>query len=86
MGAYLAVLGGADALVFTAGIGENVPRLRADALSGLTKLGVEVDPERNADGSDGARRISTDSSPVAVLVVPTNEEVAIARQVADLLR
>ena len=64
VGAYLAVLGGADALVFTAGIGENVPRLRADALSGLTALGVEVDPERNVDGSGGARRISTDASPV----------------------
>jgi acetate kinase len=86
VGAYLAVLGGADALVFTAGIGENVPRLRADALSGLTALGVEVDPERNVDGSNGARRISTDSSAVAVLVVPTNEELSIARQVADLLR
>jgi acetate kinase len=88
VGAYLAVLGGADALVFTAGIGENVPRLRADALSGLTTLGVEVDPKRNLDrsGSDTPRRISTDSSRVAVLVVPTNEELAIARHVADLLR
>jgi len=88
VGAYLAVLGGADALVFTAGIGENVPRLRADALSGLTTLGIEVDPKRNLDrpGSDTPRRISTDSSRVAVLVVPTNEELAIARHVADLLR
>jgi len=88
VGAYLAVLGGADALVFTAGIGENVPRLRADALSGLTTLGIEVDPRRNLDrsGSDTPRRISTDSSRVAVLVVPTNEELAIARHVADLLR
>ena len=85
VGAYLAVLGGADALVFTAGIGENVPRLRADTLRGLTALGVEVDPQRNVDGSATARRISTDSSRVAVLVVPTNEELAIARHVADLL-
>ena len=86
VGAYLAVLGGADAIVFTAGVGENVPRLRADVLSGLTALGIDVDPKRNLDHSDSARRISTDASRVAVLVVPTHEELAIARHVADLLR
>ena len=86
VGAYLAVLGRADAIVFTGGIGEHVPRLRADALSNLAALGVEVDQARNLDRSDAPRRISPDSSRVAVLVVPTNEELAIARQVADHLR
>ena len=86
VGAYLAVLGGADAITFTAGIGEHVPRLRADSLAGLERLGIEVDPARNTADATGARRISTASSPVAVLVVPTNEELSIARQAIALLR
>lgn len=85
VGAYLAVLGGADAVVFTAGIGEHVARLRADALAGLAALGIAVDPARNASDDGGPRVISPDDSPVAVLVVPTNEELAIARQAAALL-
>lgn len=86
VGAYLAVLGGADALVFTAGVGENVPRVREDALRGLGALGIEIAPELNRAASSIARRISSDGSRVAVLVVPTNEELAIARQVVDVLR
>jgi acetate kinase len=85
VGAYLAVLGGADAVVFTAGIGEHVARLRADALAGLTTLGVAVDPARNEADASGPRLISPDDSPVAVLVVPTNEELSIARQAVALL-
>lgn len=85
VGAYLAVLGGADAVVFTAGIGEHVPRLRADALGGLTRLGISVDPAHNEASATGPRRISPDESPVAVLVVPTNEELSIARQAVALL-
>ncbi|MGH3971679.1 MAG: acetate kinase, partial [Mycobacterium sp.] len=83
VGAYLAVLGRADALSFTAGIGENVAAVRRDALRGLSGLGIEVDEQRNAQDANGARRISADSSPIAVLVIPTNEELAIAR---DCLR
>ena len=86
VGAYLAVLGGADALVFTAGVGENVPRVRADALRGLGALGIDISPERNRAASSIARLISSAESRVAVLVVPTNEELAIARQVIDVLR
>lgn len=86
VGAYLAVLGGADALVFTAGVGENVPRVREDALRGLGALGIEIAPELNRAASSIARRVSSDESRVAVLVVPTNEELAIARQVVDVLR
>ncbi len=85
VGAYLAVLGGADAVVFTAGVGEHVSRVREDALQGLTALGIEVDPARNRADTDGPRRVGADGSRVDVLVVPTDEELAIARQVRDLL-
>ena len=79
------MLGGADAVVFTAGIGEHVARLRADALTGLSSLGIVVDPARNESASTAPRLVSPDGSPVAVLVVPTNEELAIARQAVALL-
>lgn len=85
VGAYLAVLGGADALVLTAGVGEHDTRVRADALAGLERLGIAIDADLNEADDDGPRRISLDGSPVAVLVVPTNEELAIARQVVELL-
>jgi acetate kinase len=85
VGAYLAVLGGADAVVFTAGVGEHSPRVRADSLRGLSALGIEVDPALNEADVDGARQISGPTSPVAVLVVPTNEELVIAREVRRLL-
>ncbi|HTW16851.1 MAG TPA: acetate kinase [Nocardioides sp.] len=85
VGAYLAVLGGADALVLTAGVGEHDTRVRADALAGLERLGIAIDTDLNEADDDGPRRISLDGSPVAVLVVPTNEELAIARQVVELL-
>jgi acetate kinase len=86
VGAYLAVLGGADAIVFTGGVGENVPRLRSDALRGLDPLGIEVDDVRNDAAGAGPATISPDRSRVAVLVVPTDEERAIAQQVHTLLR
>jgi acetate kinase len=79
IGAYLAILGRTDAVTFTAGVGENAAAVRRDALSGLTGLGIEIDEKRNSQSAKGARRISTDSSPITVLVVPTNEELAIAR-------
>lgn len=85
IGAYLAGLGGLDAVVFTAGVGENDVRLRQRTLDPLGHLGIRVDPVRNAAPSRSARRISPDGSPVAVLVVPTNEELEIARQTAAAL-
>ena len=85
VGAYLAVLGGADAVVFTAGVGEHVARVREDALRDLVALGIAVDPHRNAAETDGPRRIGADGAPVELLVVPTDEELAITRQVRDLL-
>lgn len=78
VGAYLAVLGRVDAIVFTAGVGENVAAVREDALAGLDGLGIVVDPQRNR-GGNGARIISAEHSRSTVLVVPTNEELAIAR-------
>ncbi|EID14556.1 acetate kinase [Mycolicibacterium phlei] len=86
IGAYLALLGGADVITFTAGVGENDAAVRRDALRGLQRLGIELDEERNASPERAARRISTDESPTAVLVVPTNEELAIARACADLVK
>ena len=83
VGAYLAVLGRTDVVSFTAGVGENVASVRRDALSGLVALGIEIDEQRNSRSAKDARRISADTSPIAVLVIPTNEELAIAR---DCLR
>lgn len=85
VGAYLAVLDGADAIVFTGGVGEHHPRLRADALWGLDKLGIQVDPVHNGGPATGIRRLSGDESRVCVLLVPTNEELQIAREVVALL-
>jgi acetate kinase len=80
VGAYWAILGGLDVLTFTAGVGENSAAVRAGSLQGLERLGIRIDPERNTADSHEARKISTDDSEVTVLVVPTNEELEIARQ------
>ncbi len=85
IGAYLAVLGHTDAITFTAGIGENDAAVRRDALAGLEELGVVLDERRNLGGGKGARQISADESPIAVLVIPTNEELAIARDCVSAL-
>lgn len=85
IGAYLAVLGHTDVISFTAGIGENDSAVRRDAVAGLEELGIVIDDDRNISGGTGAQRISTDDSPITVLVVPTNEELAIARDCASLL-
>lgn len=79
LGAYLAVLGGADVITFTAGVGENDAMVRRDALAGLERLGIELDEQRNTDPDRGPRRISAAGSATTVLVIPTNEELAIAR-------
>jgi acetate kinase len=85
VGAYLAVLGHTDVISFTAGIGENDPAVRRDAVAGLEELGIVLDQRRNLSGGKGVRQISADDSPIAVLVVPTNEELAIARECVSLL-
>lgn len=85
IGAYLAVLGGADALVFTAGVGENSAPVRAAAVDGLGALGLHLDPALNSRAGSGSRRISPDGAPIEVLVVPTDEEFQIARETASVL-
>lgn len=79
IGAYMVSLGRVNAITFTAGVGENDSHVRADALAGMETYGVKIDPDRNAGPNDGLREISTDDSAVKVFVVPTNEELAIAR-------
>ncbi|HEY9314709.1 acetate kinase [Williamsia sp.] len=85
VGAYMVTLGRTDTIVFTAGVGENNAKVRADALAGLENFGIVVDAVRNATRSREPRIISTDDSAVTVLVVPTNEELAIARQSVEAL-
>ena len=85
VGAYLATLGRLDVLVFTAGVGENNAALRAAVVEGLGGLGLAVDRARNEASSGAPRLVSPDGTPVAVAVVPTNEELEIARQADTLL-
>jgi acetate kinase len=85
VGAYLALLGQLDVLSFTAGVGENNPTLRAAVVDGFDTLGFLVDPELNGVSSKDARVISPDGAPITIAVVPTNEELAIARETAVLL-
>lgn len=87
IGAYTFELGGLDVLTFTAGIGENDDRTRRRLCEKLEFIGVKIDRERNEnrDRSKAIWRISSDDSKVLVLVVPTNEELAIARQVVRLI-
>ncbi len=80
VGAYYAALGRVDGIVFTAGVGENDPEVRARALGGLERLGIEVDPVLNTSPQRDAHTISPDGADIAVMVIPTNEELEIARQ------
>lgn len=82
IGAFAAALGGLDTLVFTGGIGENVPDVRLEICMGLECLGVELDAARN---QTGAPVISADSSRATVRVIPTDEEAMLAREVARIL-
>mgnify|MGYP001240473677 CR=1 FL=1 len=85
IGSYAAALNGVDVIVFTAGIGENSVVLRKAVCKNLTYLGVKLDEQRNAERVSKDRRISADDSKVEVLVIPTNEELMIARDTYRLL-
>jgi acetate kinase len=85
VGAYYAVLGRVDAIVFTGGVGENDAATRATSLAGLERFGVAVDPARNEAAGGGERAISPPGAEVAVLVIPTDEEWEIARQALELI-
>jgi acetate kinase len=84
LGAYLVELGGADAVVFTGGIGENSLRIRTGVCRDLEWFGITLDPERNSAGP-AERVVSADGSRVQVWTVPTNEELVVARQSRDLI-
>lgn len=84
IGAYLAQLGKIDAIVFTAGVGENSAAMREQITSGLEHLGIGLDQQKNSERSNGEREISTSTSRVKILVIPTNEELEIAIQTAEL--
>ena len=82
IGQYLAVLNGADAIVFTGGIGENSQRVRRDVCSGMDYVNLQLDESRNKS-VDGETKISTEMSDMDVWVVPTNEEIVVARQTVE---
>ena len=86
VGSYMAALGGLDVIVFTAGVGENTPHIRASILKDMEFFGIEIDEAKNNYKNDGAiHEVSKDGSRVKVLVIPTNEELVIARETAALL-
>jgi acetate kinase len=86
IGAYFAVLGRVDAIVFTAGIGENSPEIRARSCAGLSRLGIEIDPGRNLERPAEVREIQREGAPVKILVVPTDEEFEIAEETVACIR
>ncbi|MCA0931129.1 acetate kinase [Lutimonas saemankumensis] len=85
LGAYIAVMNGIDAVVFTAGIGENSDVIRKLVCDEMEYLGIKLDPEKNAVRSSDLREIQAENEKVKILVIPTNEEIEIANQSYNLL-
>lgn len=86
IGSYAAAMGGLDCIVFTAGIGENTPTVRAGVCEGLEFLGVKMDQEKNMQKNDGTiHDVTAKDGKVKILVIPTNEEFVIARETLELL-
>ena len=86
IGAYYAVLGSVNAIVFTGGIGENSAAVRAASCSGLAGLGIALDETRNSADRGGIAEIQADTGRVKILVIPTNEELEIARQTVGVIK
>lgn len=86
IGAYLAVLGSLDAIVFTAGIGEHTPQIRARVCNGLEKLGIILDTQSNEKLDGGIREIQSADSPTGIFIIPTDEELKIARETLKLIQ
>ncbi len=84
IGAAAAAMGGLDGVIFTAGVGENSASLRAEIVKGMEFMGINLDPEKNKTRGKEAF-ISTDNSPVKIMVIPTNEELVIAMDTASLV-
>ncbi len=86
IGQYIAVMGGVDAIVLTAGVGENCDKMRRMIFAGLQPLGIKIDLEKNRKGLRGEREISTDDSEVRIVIFPTDEEYMIARDTYQLVK
>lgn len=84
VGSYIAVLGGVDAIVFTGGIGEHSPLIRGLVMDNMEYCGAKFDAKKNEDYSSGVGYLNTDDSKIKIMVVPTNEELSIARETLDL--
>jgi acetate kinase len=86
IGAYYAVLGTVDAIIFTGGIGENAVETREQICSGLEALGIVMDAAKNSAPSRAMREVSADTSRVKIMVIPTNEELEIAEQTVECIK
>jgi len=86
IGAYMAVLGRVDAIVFTAGIGERSPEIRSQVCKGLEHLGIQIDQRKNRSVKNKPVEIQSVKSRVKILVIPTNEELKIAEQTMSVLK
>jgi acetate kinase len=86
LGAYLAALGGADGIVFTGGIGENAPEVRARILEGMEWCGIRIDPSRNRETAGTEGEIGAPGSRLRIFVIPADEELVIARETVACLR
>ena len=84
VGSYIAVLGGADAIVFTGGIGEHSPLIRGLVMEGMEYCGAKFDAKKNQEYSSGVGYLNTEDSKVKIIVLPTNEELSIARETKEL--
>ena len=85
IGSYIAVLGRVDAIIFTAGVGENYARLRYDVCENINHMGVHIDEELNESKNSDIRYITKSDSSIRALVVPTDEELAIALEVTKFI-
>ncbi|HEY0558492.1 MAG TPA: acetate kinase, partial [Thermoanaerobaculia bacterium] len=85
IGSYVAALGGVDAVAFAGGIGENAPAIRERTLAGLDALGLDVDPARNSQAQGTESEISPEGARTRVFVIPTNEELMIARDAFQII-
>jgi acetate kinase len=86
IGAYYSVLGQVDALVFTAGIGENAADIRLRSCTGLSTIGIDVDKNKNSQTTRGVTEIQSEKSTVKILVIPTDEELEIAEQTVEKIK
>ncbi|MBN1291188.1 MAG: acetate kinase, partial [Candidatus Latescibacteria bacterium] len=84
--AYTGILGGCDALVFTAGVGEHSPMVRSKSCEGLSFLGIKLDEAKNRSAKSGESEINAYDSHAKIYVIPTNEEIVIAREAERLTK